>query len=137
MNIETKKKIIKILAVIILIVFVAIILCTIILRNMNRNNMNTITSKNLNIQLFNAKFEQYSGKQPGRNIGVLINDIITSNATDQSGKIVSLSLNNDDAKYLSNDLETLKKQISNTKMYRVSLQYENDGYVKKININEQ
>lgn len=79
--------------------------------------------------MFNGKFENYTGSQKGSNVKSLISAVITSNAENEDGIIVTV---ND--KSSSTDLSTLRASIVNGKTYTVTPTYNANGIITAIKV---
>ncbi len=77
--------------------------------------------------MFNGKFENYEGSQRGSNIKTLISTVITSNAQNEDGLVVTVN-----EKSSSADLSALRSAIVDGKTYTVKIEYDNNGLVSKI-----
>lgn len=91
-------------------------------------------------EMFNQNFTRYEGtKTTGSNVRALIQNVISSNNTNQEteGKLVSLSIGGTEYPVTSADLKT--NEISKAKVgintgatYNVVLEYNNGGLVNKV-----
>lgn len=105
--------------------------------SMYNTSVDTIqsTSQSMNqaeVSTFNAKFEQYSGNLRGAQVRALIQSVMMSNTS--SDKKVVINFNN--TNYSDDNISTLNSNISAQKNYNVKCDYDSNGYVNLISIND-
>ena len=98
------------------------------------NDMNSNLSKQ-EIAIFNADFELYEGTQRGSNVKVLVQNVITSNSSNES-HIIEINYNDSIAKDIT-ELKNISNNISSTKSYSVEFEKDKDGYINEIIIEEE
>ena len=74
------------------------------------------------ISIFNAQFVAYEGEQRGSSVKALINAVKTSNQINANHTI---------------DIDYGIEDIESSSTYNISLEYDGEGYVNRINIEEQ
>ena len=77
------------------------------------------------IQMFNSKFTNYSGEQRGSSVKSLLSTVITSNASDTSGREVKVTCSGAGVKNKADagSISTVVNYITNSKTYTVKLKY--------------
>lgn len=77
------------------------------------------------IQMFNSKFTNYSGSQRGSSVKSLLSTVITSNATDSSGRKVAVTYSGASVEnsFDATKISTVVNNIVNNKTYNVELTY--------------
>lgn len=142
------------IAIIPIIVFALIIITAIILTstqifshtNISTNNKNTTsetnninniinnTKKEINKSSFNSKFEIRSGTKYKSSIEYLLDDVITNNKTNKDMLVTVTYKDNE-----TTDPDTIiniKHSLEDWKKYEVKLDYDEDGYVNKVTIED-
>ena len=87
---------------------------------------------------FNSNYTFYSGTQPGQNVSMLIDNIINKNKTEKD-HLVELTFDNTSYGTDSDNIKQTKNMIQTFKgydiqYYEVSMDYDDNGYVNKVNI---
>ena len=137
-----------------LIVFALIIITTIILTstqifshtNISTNNKNTTsetnninniinnTKKEINKSSFNSKFEIRSGTKYKSSIEYLLDDVITNNKINKD-MLVTVTYKDNETTDPDTIIE-IKHSLEDWKKYEVKLDYDEDGYVNKVTIED-
>ena len=96
------------------------------------------------IQMFNAQFTEYEGKQSGTNVKALINAVSANNATNagNASKLVNVVVNKDvlsgsNRAYNANSSSTvgsIAQYVVTTKTYTVTMTRNSQGLVSSITI---
>ncbi len=89
------------------------------------------------INAFNSAYDSYEGDQKGSSLKQLISTVISSNATQDINKIISVKVGNGEATSDSTGLSTARSQLVAGKTYTVSFDYNTLGYISTINIVEK
>ncbi len=79
--------------------------------------------------IFNSQFTDYEGTQTGTEVRALLNKVV---ATWNSSSTRHIQVNDCTS---ANAIATYRATIANTSIYTVSVEYDSEGYVNKININ--
>ena len=78
--------------------------------------------------IFNSQFTDYEGTQTGTEVRALLNKVVaTWNSSTRHIQVNDCTS--------ANDIATYRATITNTSIYTVSVEYDSEGYVNKININ--
>ena len=140
-EIKPRKWLMSILIIIMLVIIVILANKVIIDRQKNANKCGiicTIKKHILNdgfdLRSYNSKFEFYSGTESGMAVNSLIDYIVTNNKTnkDKLIKVIFKDINTNDVVQIAN----IKQSISRMKSYEVSIDYNEDGYVNMITIEQ-
>ena len=96
---------------------------------MNNNNVSEIDKKS-----FNASFEMYVGTKWGLKVSRLIDEIITNNKTNSEHiiTVVCGDINSTD----SDEIRSIKKNLDDWTDYEVILDYDENGFVNLITIEQ-
>lgn len=86
------------------------------------------------IRRFNDNFEMYIGTEYGSSVGRLIDEIVTNNKTNQKRKI-TLKYKDTETKN-PEKIKDVKKQLDGWTKYEVSFEYDEDGYIYLVTIEE-
>ena len=97
--------------------------------NIINNSFNQITSKS-----FNSSFEMYSGTESSISVKSLLDRVITNNkkSTDHQIEITYKEVTTKDPE----DIKNLKSSFVTSSDYEVSLDYDDDGFVNKVTIED-
>ena len=91
----------------------------------------------IEIQQFNSRFTQYEGENAtGTQVKSLLQQVISSNANEEdkeANRIVTLNLNGEQ----ENDTTKVSSKIVNSHRYKIYYEYNNDGCVNKVIIEEK
>ncbi len=83
---------------------------------------------------FNMKFEMYEGTESGSGVRNIFDQVVTNNKKN-SDKIIRVIYNENDTTN-PNDIIELKKLLDNSKKYEVILDYDLNGYVNQVTIQD-
>lgn len=100
-----------------------------------REKNNTLIDKEderINRNSFNKQFEMYSGSKTGVSLKSLLDDVITNNKKELE-HIITVTQNETTTSTPDKIIE-LKQKIEDFAEYEISLDYNKDGYVNKVNI---
>lgn len=88
------------------------------------------------VETFNTQFTQYAGSQKGSSIKTLLSSIATSNATNESGHIITVKFDTDSTgKTSASDINAIVSSVVNSKTYTVTIsETGTDGYISGITI---
>lgn len=86
------------------------------------------------IRKFNNSFEMYIGTEYGSSVGWLIDEVVTNNKTNQKRKI-TLKYKDTETKN-PEKIKEVKKQLDEWKEYEVSFEYDEDGYIYLVAIED-
>lgn len=97
--------------------------------NIINNSFNQITSKS-----FNSSFEMYSGTESSLSVKSLLDRVITNNkkSTDHQIEVSYKEVTTKD----SEEIKNLKSNFVTSSDYEVSLDYDDDGFVNKVTIED-
>lgn len=97
--------------------------------NIINNSFNQITSKS-----FNSSFEMYSGTESSISVKSLLDRVITNNkkSADHQIEITYKEVTTKDPE----DIKNLKSSFVTSSDYEVSLDYDDDGFVNKVTIED-
>lgn len=89
---------------------------------------------NIDKEEFNGQFEMYSGTEMGASTKKIIDNVIKNNKTNKD-RLVTFVYN--DVKSTDPDeIKGVKSKINDFKDYEVSLDYDDDGYVNKVTVED-
>ena len=100
------------------------------------------------INMFNSKFERYSGNQLGSQVKSLISFVISNASTnkDEPSKLPTVSSNGttasggesaySDMQTYINTLGSIRNNVTSTRTYNVVCEYSTSGLITKITIND-
>lgn len=97
--------------------------------NSSQNNITEIEK-----EVYNDKFEFYSGTISKYMVSSLIDTVVTNNKKDTDHLIVVIF--NDISTIDTDKIIDIKKSLDDNKDYEVELDYSNSGYVNKVTIEE-
>lgn len=103
--------------------------------NNNHNNNGETNANEYNqveIRMFNAPFELYSGSQSGFFLENLLDKVVTNNKT-EADHIITV-VYNETMTAVPDEITTLKQNFEDSKEYEVSLDYDTNGFVNKVTI---
>lgn len=87
------------------------------------------------ISVHNSQFTDYEGMQTGAQVKALLNKVA---ATHRSGNIHTVNVISGEASYSSaDDIASYRANIKINSNYNVTVGYDFEGYVNKVNIQEQ
>ena len=125
-----------IIFLIVIIIFITIIVTFF---KMSKRSDDIINSSQNNIteiekEVYNDKFEFYSGTISKYMVSSLIDTVVTNNKKDTDHLIVVIF--NDISTIDTDKIIDIKKSLDDNKDYEVELDYSNSGYVNKVTIEE-
>ena len=86
------------------------------------------------IRKFNNSYEMYVGTEYGSSVGRLIDEVVINNKTNQNKKI-TVKYKNIETKD-PEEMKNIKKQLDEWTKYEISFEYDKDGYIYFILIEE-
>ena len=106
------------------------------------NNPMSTTEQTMNsqeIQMFNAQFEKYRGKQSGSNVASLMSTVSASNAAQTNagvtGRTVTVKGAGADTTLAAADNATkVSNALKSSHTYTVTMEYGTTGYISKITV---
>ena len=91
-------------------------------------------SNEISSTTFNAAIEMYSGTEYGRQVTILLDEIVTKNKKD-NGKSIIVSYDNVETSNPS-EIIALKKRFDEWEKYEVIVDYDVDGFIYKVKIED-
>ena len=99
--------------------------------NQGINNIDEGHSK-IEVDEFNFDLEAYSGTQYGSSVSKLLDNVITKIKKNADHSITVTFGTTKTSK--TDEIITIKKQLDRTLQYEVSLDYDSNGYINKVTI---
>lgn len=90
--------------------------------------------KEVSKDFFNSSYEIYTGEKTGNTLVWLLDKVITNNKKNQSHLITIVFKNHNSAD--PEEIKNLKSELEDWHQYEVSIDYDTDGYVNKITIED-
>lgn len=97
--------------------------------------INSISEKNINIQevdSFNSKFEIYRGTSSKIQVNLILDEVVANNKKNKS-KIVTVEYN-DNITSAPEEIINLKNSFEESKKYEIILDYDLEGFVNKVKL---
>ena len=92
------------------------------------------TEKSAQIKWFNDNYETYSGTKSKFSIEILLDDVITNNKTNKN--LLITVIYHDTSTTNPDEIINIKHSLQDWTKYEVKLDYDNNGYVNKVTIED-